>query len=95
MATSGRLTAPAVRVAPGWFDPACYWGDRECDLAMLSWYPDLPRQIYDGYQAVWPLPDGFSQRLPVYQLYYLLNRANVFGGHWPGDAQFRHWPVAG
>lgn len=73
---------------PWLFDPACYWGDRECDLAMLSLYPDLPRQIYDGYQSVWPLPDGFSQRLPVYQLYYLLNRANVFGGHWPGDAQF-------
>jgi len=48
----------------------------------------LPRQIYDGYQAVWPLEDGFSQRQPVYQLYYLLNRANVFGGNWTGEAQF-------
>ncbi|HAB25623.1 MAG: fructosamine kinase family protein [Pantoea sp.] len=73
---------------PWLFDPACYWGDRECDLAMLGWFPDLPRQIYEGYQSVWPLPDGFSQRQPVYQLYYLLNRANVFGGSWLSEARF-------
>lgn len=73
---------------PWIFDPACYWGDRECDLAMLSWFPDLPRQIYEGYHDVFPLPEGFSQRQPVYQLYYLLNRANVFGGSWLSEADF-------
>ncbi|MBK4726709.1 fructosamine kinase family protein [Pantoea agglomerans] len=72
---------------PWIFDPACYWGDRECDLAMLSWFPDVPVQVYDGYQSVWPLPGDFLQRQPVYQLYYLLNRANVFGGRWLGEAQ--------
>lgn len=75
------------KTGPWIFDPACYWGDRECDLAMLEWYPRLPRQIYEGYHAVWPLPAGFSQRQPVYQLYYLLNRANVFGGSWLEEAQ--------
>lgn len=69
------------------YDPACYWGDRECDLAMLSWYNDLPPQIYEGYQSIWPLTAGFSQRQPVYQLYHLLNRANVFGGEWLGESQ--------
>ncbi|CNG25767.1 fructosamine kinase family protein [Yersinia enterocolitica] len=65
------------------FDPACYWGDRECDLAMLPLYPTLPAQIYDGYQSIWPLPVGFIERQPIYQLYYLLNRSNLFGGqHW-------------
>lgn len=62
------------------FDPACYWGDRECDLAMLPLYSELPAQIYDGYQSVWPLPVDFIERQPLYQLYYLLNRANLFGG---------------
>ncbi|ELM3738858.1 fructosamine kinase family protein [Yersinia ruckeri] len=62
------------------FDPACYWGDRECDLAMLPLYPDLPAQIYDGYQSIWPLPTDFIERQPLYQLYYLLNRSNLFGG---------------
>lgn len=41
------------------FDPACYWGDRECDLAMLPLHPEQPPQIYDGYQSVLPLPAGF------------------------------------
>ncbi|WJV55754.1 fructosamine kinase family protein [Pectobacteriaceae bacterium CE90] len=62
------------------FDPACYWGDRECDLAMLPLYPALPPQIYDGYQSIWPLDKGFVERQPLYQIYYLLNRANLFGG---------------
>lgn len=72
---------------PWIFDPACYWGDRECDLAMLSWYPDLPAEIFQGYESVWPLPNDYQQRQQVYQLYYLLNRANVFGGHWLIAAQ--------
>lgn len=72
---------------PWIFDPACYWGDRECDLAMLPWHPELPEAIFEGYNAVWPLPEGYADRQPVYQLYYLLNRANVFGGHWLGEAQ--------
>ncbi|WLS80617.1 fructosamine kinase family protein [Erwinia pyri] len=72
---------------PWMFDPACYWGDRECDLAMLGWYEDLPLEILEGYESVWPLPQDYLLRQPVYQLYYLLNRANVFGGYWLGEAQ--------
>ncbi|QUG75426.1 phosphotransferase [Erwinia sp. E602] len=72
---------------PWLFDPACYWGDRECDLAMLSWFSDLPAQIAEGYDSVWPLPADYRKRQPVYQLYYLLNRANVFGGSWMNEAQ--------
>ncbi|MFO6484609.1 fructosamine kinase family protein [Escherichia coli] len=62
------------------FDPACYWGDRECDLAMLPLHTEQPPQIYDGYQSVSPLPANFLERQPVYQLYTLLNRARLFGG---------------
>ncbi|ELY5853882.1 fructosamine kinase family protein [Cronobacter malonaticus] len=67
-------------VGPYIFDPACYWGDRECDLAMLPLHPEQPPQIYDGYQSVLPLPTGFLERQPLYQLYTLLNRATLFGG---------------
>lgn len=69
------------------FDPACYWGDRECDLAMLPLYPKVPANIYDGYQSRTPLPDDFVQRQPIYQLYYLLNRSNLFGGQHLNVAQ--------
>ncbi|MDR7342274.1 fructosamine-3-kinase [Pantoea alhagi] len=72
---------------PWIYDPACYWGDRECDLAMLSHAPAFAEKILAGYQSVWPLPEDYLQRQPVYQLYYLLNRANVFGGHWLHEAQ--------
>lgn len=73
---------------PWVFDPACYWGDRECDLAMLPWFNSLPAEaIMAGYQSVSTLPEGFQRRQAVYQLYYLLNRANVFGGEWLGHAQ--------
>lgn len=69
------------------FDPACYWGDRECDLAMLPLHPEQPPQIYDGYQSVSPLPVDFIERQPIYQLYTLLNRANLFGGEHLVQAQ--------
>lgn len=72
---------------PWIFDPACYWGDRECDMAMLGWFAGLPVEILKGYESVWPLPADYLHRQPIYQLYYLLNRANVFGGHWLGEAQ--------
>ena len=61
------------------YDPACYWGDKECDLAMLPLCPDQPTPIYDGYQSVSPLPAGFIERQPIYQLYTLINRVVVFG----------------
>lgn len=41
---------------------------------------EQPPQIYDGYQSVSPLPSGFLERQPIYQLYTLLNRAILFGG---------------
>ena len=72
---------------PCMFDPACYWGDRECDLAMLPLHPEQPPQIYDGYQSVLPLAADFPERQPLYQLYTLLNRAILFGGQHLVNAQ--------
>ncbi|MGA8120940.1 fructosamine kinase family protein [Rouxiella badensis] len=68
------------KAGPIIFDPACYWGDRECDLAMLPLYPNIPSQLIDGYQSITPLPSGYIERQSIYQLYYLLNRSNLFGG---------------
>lgn len=73
--------------SPWLFNPACYWGDRECDLAL--WQPDnlLTAELIDSYQAETPLPAGYQQRQPAYRLYYLLNRASAFGGPWKEAAQ--------
>ena len=62
------------------FDPAVHFGDRECDLAMTKLFGGFPAGFYDAYQSAWPLPDGWREREPLYQLYHLLNHARLFGG---------------
>lgn len=65
----------------GWiFDPASYYGDRETDLAMTELFGSFPASFYQGYNQQWPLPDGYPQRKPLYQLYHLLNHGLLFGG---------------
>ena len=62
------------------FDPAVHWGDREVDLAMARLFGDFPEAFFQGYGAEWPLPPGHGQRAQLYNLYHLLNHANLFGG---------------
>lgn len=64
------------------YDPASYYGDRETDLAMTELFGGFPSAFYDGYESVWPLDRGYSKRKAWYQLYHLLNHANLFGGHY-------------
>ena len=45
------------------------------------------RQFYDGYQSVYPINDGFSQRKILYNLYHELNHFNLFGGGYANSAQ--------
>ncbi len=69
------------------FDPAVYRGDREVDLAMARLFGGFPQTFFAGYEAEWPLPAGHQQRLALYNLYHLLNHANLFGGAYLGQAQ--------
>jgi len=69
------------------FDPAVHRADREVDLAMARLFGGFPRAFFDGYHQEWPLPDGHSQRVEVYNLYHLLNHANLFGGGYQQQAQ--------
>jgi len=62
------------------FDPACYYGDREVDIAMTELFGHFPVDFYHGYQAEYPLDEGYSQRKLVYNFYHILNHANIFGG---------------
>jgi fructosamine-3-kinase len=70
---------------PALIDPAVYYGDREADLAMTSLFGGFPSSSYDAYQEEWPLPDGWQQREPLYQLYHLLNHLNLFGEGYGGS----------
>ena len=62
------------------FDPACYYGDRETDIAMTELFGGFALDFYAAYRATWPLDVGYDQRKPIYQLYHLLNHFNLFGG---------------
>ena len=69
------------------FDPAVYRGDREVDLAMARLFGGFPAAFFAGYASAWPLPPGHEQRRELYNLYHLLNHANLFGGGYRQQAQ--------
>ncbi|MDV5168477.1 fructosamine kinase family protein [Photobacterium rosenbergii] len=79
--TALTVTGPII------FDPASYWGDRECDIAMTELFGGFPPSFYEGYQSVWPLDDGYEERKDLYNLYHVLNHCNLFGGSYITQAE--------
>jgi len=69
------------------FDPACYYGDREVDIAMTELFGGFPDGFYDGYNEQWALNDGYNQRKNIYNLYHILNHFNLFCGGYESQAQ--------
>lgn len=82
---SGSIAPGSAGVAL--FDPAVYRGDREVDLAMAQLFGGFPPAFFSGYEGEWPRPAGHSRRRRLYDLYHLLNHANLFGGGYWGQAQ--------
>jgi fructosamine-3-kinase len=66
--------------APVILDPAVYGGHREIDLAMLALFGDLPAALVDAYDEIFPLADGWRDRIALHQLYPLAAHACLFGG---------------
>lgn len=64
---------------PVMFDPACYYGDREADLAMTELFGGFGRDFYAAYQIEYPLDVGYKTRKTLYNLYHILNHLNLFG----------------
>jgi protein-ribulosamine 3-kinase len=69
------------------FDPAVYYGDREADLAMTRLFGGFGGAFYRAYQAAAPLGAGAPARAELYNLYHVLNHANLFGGGYAGQAR--------
>lgn len=69
------------------FDPAVYYGDREADLAMTRLFGGFGREFYQAYEAEWPLDPGSAERVPLYNLYHVLNHLNLFGGGYRRQAE--------
>jgi fructosamine-3-kinase len=62
-------------------DPSAHGGHRETDLAQLGHFRGAPLldRIRAGYQDVWPLADGWRDRVPLHQLHLLLVHTALFG----------------
>lgn len=69
------------------FDPACYYGDREVDIAMTELFGGFPSAFYEGYNQQWQLDQGYQQRKNIYNLYHILNHFNLFGGGYESQAK--------
>ena len=62
------------------YDPASWWADSEVDLAMTHLFGGFRQDFYCSYDDVLPPVLGAQERLEIYNLYHLLNHANLFGG---------------
>ncbi len=62
------------------YDPSSYWADREVDIAMTKLFGGFNIEFYKGYEEIWPLDKLSKDRTDIYNLYHLLNHANMFGG---------------
>jgi protein-ribulosamine 3-kinase len=72
---------------PALFDPAVYYGDRECDLAMTELFGGYSADFYAAYRASYPPDAGYGTRRDLYNLYHILNHANLFGGAYLRQAE--------
>lgn len=69
------------------YDPACYYGDSETDLAMTELFGGYGADFYAAYRQVKPIDPGYQSRKTLYNLYHILNHLNLFGGGYLGQAE--------
>lgn len=69
------------------YDPAVYYGDRECDLAMTRLFGGFGPRFYAAYDQAWPPDAGRAARQDLYNLYHVLNHLNLFGGGYRAQAE--------
>ncbi len=68
-------------------DPAAHGGHREFDLAMMRLFGGFATEEFAAYDEVYPLADGFQERVELHQLAPLVVHAIKFGGAYVGEAQ--------
>jgi fructosamine-3-kinase len=72
---SGNILVNDGRLA-AFIDPACYHGDKEVDLAMLTLFGTPPQSFWHGYGELEP---DWRERVPLYQLFPALVHLRLFG----------------
>ncbi len=64
-------------------DPACHYGDREVDFAMLQVFGSPPEAFF----ADSDLAPGWRERVPAYQLWPMLVHLRLFGSSYRGRVE--------
>jgi protein-ribulosamine 3-kinase len=54
---------------------------------MAALFGGFPPDLGAAYQEAWPLPDGHRVRRDLYNLYHVLNHANLFAGGYVRQAE--------
>ncbi len=67
-------------------DPAAHGGHREFDLAMMRLFGGFGRDAYAAYREVFPLAEGWEDRVQLHQIAPLVVHAIKFGGSYAGAA---------
>ena len=65
--------------APALIDPAVHYGWAEAELGMTRLFGGFDPSFFHAYVEARPLEPGWEGRLPIYNLYHLLNHLNLFG----------------
>ncbi|XP_075034277.1 ketosamine-3-kinase-like [Mixophyes fleayi] len=68
------------------FDPACFYGHSEFELAIAGMFGGFGSSFYSAYHAKIPKAPGFDKRLKFYQLFHYLNHWNHFGSSYKGSS---------
>ncbi len=71
---------------PALVDPACAACDRELEFGITTLFGGFSERFFAAYHEALPLPAGWRERNPLYQLYHLLNHHLIFGGHYGAEA---------
>lgn len=69
------------------YDPACYYADHEVDLAMLELFGNPGPAFFKTYSQTYPIENGYTMRKKIYNLYHILNHANLFGGRYISQSE--------
>lgn len=72
---------------PAMIDPAAHYGWAEAELGMTALFGGFSEDFYDAYTEARPLPKGWRDRLPLYNLYHLINHVNLFGHGYLGQVR--------
>ena len=68
------------------YDPACYFGDHEADVAMTELFGGFGQDFYAAYRETFALDAGYPVRKTLYNVYHILNHLNLFGGGYQNQA---------